>query len=814
MRAGGRGIRSVLWAASLLLLFQQRSSGQGLKETIEHSPVREAIAGQPLRIEVRIGLPGAEIRFLRVYYRPSGEGRFRFLDLQPLGELHVAELPAEEVTEAGLEYFLLLATVKGDLLTLPAQDAHRSPFVVRIRSERPAAEEEPASLVTVLFPDSGQTLLPSEVFVAVSFTQPDAVDTSRVRLLVDGEDVSSEASISRYVLTWTPSRAIRPGLHLVTLQLSTRSGRFARPLRLGFRVAGEEARPSVRLPEVHGELYSQVYEERVAKRSYEMTAVGGRVRGMAGPANFEADFYITSQETRSQQPRNRLRLAVETRYLGLELGDSYPRFSELTLWGQRVRGVSGRLSLGPFSLQVAHGELARAVEGVGSRSTGVAPAGSYRVVNGDTLIIRKFGTYRRRLMAVRAGVQKGQLYELGLSLVKVRDDTNSIRLGMRPKDNLLIGPDFRLQLLGGKLRLWGALAFSLLTDDISRGPASKAEVDSLFKRSLPFDPESFSYLLIINENTVPLDPRGLTSVAYELQASLRMGRNALRAGYRSVGPDYWCLANPFLRRNLRGLFVDDRLRLFGDQLYLSARFESYEDGFSRWDNLPTNRLRSLSCGLSYFPGSDLPQVSFSIRGHSRRNGLEDTTLVTGGYDPRVHNSTLDASFSLSHNLEAFGRTHRLLYDFSRSLRDDRYGGPLGDLGSAMHLLRWQAQLSQLVQAHAHYTWTRSRAGSGGNIHSFRYSYLSVGSLFRLWTNRLQARLELGRLTSASELRYAESAQSGKVGRTGLTVGGDLLWGQHRASVEAGIAAVGQEESGGRTDRYTDLSFRARYEFRW
>ena len=55
---------------------------------------------------------------------------------------------------------------------------------------------------------------------------------------------------------------------------------------------------------------------------------------------------------------------------------------------------------------------------------------------------------------------------------------------------------------------------SLTTQDISTGPLTRAQVDSVFGDvDLPFDPSDYRRILILNASTFPLRPHELSSLA-------------------------------------------------------------------------------------------------------------------------------------------------------------------------------------------------------------------------------------------------------------------------------------------------------------
>ncbi|HFE52537.1 MAG TPA: hypothetical protein ENK07_03785, partial [Bacteroidetes bacterium] len=561
---------------------------------IEHFPPATARAGQDLRLEARIVDPPAPVRFVRIYYRPAGGASFAHVEMRKEMDSYAGVIPGPDVQEPGIEYFILAVFDNGDLETHPPRDAHRSPHYVQVSPAEAGKKKETATLPTpgfpglILSPDPNEPVGEEEVVVAISITNPDTVDSASVHLFVDGKDVTPEADISPYVITWSPVGPMTPGKHFVTLKAATRDGKPFPPFEFSFQVLGVKVRKEPFLREFRGRVFAESRQERISKRDFSANILGARTSGIAGPVRFYVDAYLTSLERRDQQPRNRLSLSLHTRYVGIDLGDAYPRYGELTLWGQRVRGVSGYVHLGFFNVDATVGELARAVEGqVVPLANDTTKTGSILVSNGDTLLLKRVGTYRRRLWAVRPSFGSGKHFQIGLTLMKVLDDTNSVKYGLKPKDNLVVSPDFLLQFMRGRLRLEGSAAFSLYTDDISRGVLTKADIDSIFERSVPIDPAKYARYLIMNETTVPLDPRAGTSTAYQFKALFRFFRNDLRAGYRSVGPEYQTLANPFLRTNLRGFYVNDRIRLFQNLVYLNLGYEGYQESFAPDDDVPT-----------------------------------------------------------------------------------------------------------------------------------------------------------------------------------------------------------------------------------
>ncbi len=111
----------------------------------------------------------------------------------------------------------------------------------------------------------------------------------------------------------------------------------------------------------------------------------------------------------------------------------------------------------------------------------------------DPSSILRPGTFGRDLFAVRPSFGRGERFQLGITALHVRDDVGSISnlrtnpdangstqsVNRLPKDNLALGTDMTLRFLSGRLLLQYENAISLLANDISGGPLSRRQIDSL-----------------------------------------------------------------------------------------------------------------------------------------------------------------------------------------------------------------------------------------------------------------------------------------------------------------------------------------------
>ena len=259
---------------------------------------------------------------------------------------------------------------------------------------------------------------------------------------------------------------------------------------------------------------------------------------LGGGWHYSGRVHLSGYESQSGQPVNRFRFDVRSGWLNLAAGDVNPVLQDLVLAGTRVRGVQGSIRGGPFYLSVVRGQTRRAVKGL------IDPLNPTR--------IEHQGTYGRDLFAVRPAFG-GETFQVGITAMRVKDDVGSIenlrvdavdgttrRVNPAPKDNVVAGADASLRLLGGRVLLRYDGAISLLANDISRGPFTKEQLDSILAdagaKSLDIDPADFEDIFTLNASLIPLDPRGFTSLAQQASASgaTSWRPNGARSGARTT----------------------------------------------------------------------------------------------------------------------------------------------------------------------------------------------------------------------------------------------------------------------------------------
>jgi len=507
--------------------------------------------------------------------------------------------------------------------------------------------------------------------ISPSFIDPDRLlDVNSIRLMIDGNDLTSDASINGDPLVWPAATPLPQGPHRIVITMNARDGSSPPSANWGLIVGPPPAGvapgaipateqraglPGWALAQgnviIEGAMNSVSGDGAEYQREPPATGKAAvNLRGRLGGAwRYTGAARFSSHESRTTQPINRFGLTLRSKWLTLAPGDVNPRMQEMILWGRRVRGLSVDLRTGFFNISV--------VQGQSRRSAMPQP------YSDDPTRTWRTGTYEQDLLAIRPYFGSGRGFQLGLTVMKARDNINSIdplrtaadaNGGSRsalpdPKDNLVLGMDMSIRAFRGKFALSYSNAFSLLNNDISGGPITQADLDSLMQDQgydtldLPFDPADFENIFVINASMIPLDPTGFTSLAQQVRGTVQLGGHTLGARWRSIGSSYNSLGYASLPRDREGLRIQDSLRLFDNNLGVTVGWESFDDNLNDTKSTTTG-TSALTLDLRWQKDATTPGFSVGYRDYSRDNNADD--LQSGGVQENTGTYSAGAYFPM------------------------------------------------------------------------------------------------------------------------------------------------------------------------
>jgi len=695
-----------------------------------HSPPREVYSGTPVLIEAIIDQQVAEVRNVKILFREAGQDAFLEDNMNEIMGVYKYKIPAKFVTDNGLEYLIIAEFADESVAAFPEVDPYNVPMFLSVRHKTSTSEvgqtvAEPGlqggipSDAIILSPEDAQIVATSEVVIAVSLFNARNIALNTIKVEIDGIDLTSISEVAEDLIVARPKN-LPPGLHSIRITFANTNGVYYNPLLWNFTVVGS-VRESQKVFNYDGNVLAEVNSEQVRGISQNIQQVTTRFNGSYDWLKFNANTFVTSEENSFRQPRNRYSAGFSSNYFEMNFGDVNPQFSEFGLRGKRVRGFEARLKLKYFNLHVVSGETERKIPGVISEIPDT--------LSDNTLVYSRTGyTYGRNILAVRPYFGSGEHFQLGINFIKVKDDTLTINKGMggiiagngttinmdgeTPKDNLVIGADIKLAFDNQRFVWKNAVALSMLNRDITGGALSKDDTLSVGGFDIPistlgFDPSSIENIFTINLNMYPISPITLdslenvknplfkislndsTTLACGMQQILNMPSSAFRSilnlnyfnnyitlKYQHIGSSFYSLANPYMRNDVQGFYIADKIRLFQNKVFLNISYEQNRDNLNN-DKNATTTTSSFMAGLSLFLGENLPRIDLNTMQYGRKNdltGLDTTWSGTDSYtisDNRESNLTMRQDIRISHNVELLKIKNTLNISWANSDRSDQ-----------------------------------------------------------------------------------------------------------------------------------------------
>jgi hypothetical protein len=514
---------------------------------------------------------------------------------------------------------------------------------------------------------------------------------------VDGVDVSNRATILPEIVSFT-IKDVKPGAHTLSLSLQQGSTKI---LLANWTFAMTQPEKAVAAKEevetlpIKGDFSVRNSHETISEKTRDITVANGQLSGNLGKLNWAGMVSISSLESKKIQPQNRYTASLKYGKATLKIGDSSPRFSQFTVWGARNRGVEFNYRGYAFNLDVAQGEMMRSV------ASGIAGIDTTVVLgaNGDTLksvidptrdstVVDStitYGTFKRSMLAVRPGFPLSDYVTFSLNILKAKDEVSSIKHGLNPKDNLVLGGDLEIRSSNRRFVFQTETALSLYNSNINEPAMQQAEaLESMIVVNQYFDPlPTDSAILSDTISQADLAKKVLkelvaSSMASQTSLTLNFFKNELKVGYKTVGRSFKSLGSPSIQTDIQGLTVTDRIRLFNNRVYLNLGYESTQDNVNgRQSSDQTLKRNALTGGLSLYTPDYLPNLNFNARQASRENSakivhitLPDGTADSTGNPVGDESSSYDISADQEFGLLGFN--NNVVVSYSGSNAEDNY----------------------------------------------------------------------------------------------------------------------------------------------
>jgi hypothetical protein len=729
---------------SLVLIFSVSNIYSQASEYISAVRIGDAKEKMPVNVSATL-FPSENISGIELFFKKFGENEYRNVEMLIAGNTASALIDAEYVLPPYIDYYLLITLENGTTQTYPmGVEQGNAPLQIAISGVSEKDKE-----IIILSPADGEILSLENLLISVSFFKaPDNVDIKKSKIFLNNEDVTSLALFTNELIVLSGESFggnLQGGSRLLKVEVYNTDGNLYHTISRTFQVV------SAAIAEEVSSLWKSVGSFRAESRSETFNTVSTWYNTLS--ADFNASYsqwrmngyvYLTTEEKTNLQPYNRYSAQLKGgEWLELRVGDTYPRFPSLIMDGKRIRGFSGYINLGFLNVAAAIGESDRKVEGklIQTYTKEQVPLGSDIIPISASKYGKPFGkvnlgTYQRDLFALRPSFGSGENFQLGFTYLHSKDKTGSIEFGARPQENVVLGSDIKIALDEQNFLFTTQVAFSMFNKDISSGNLTDSQIDSIFGPSglYDIDPDKVKTIrdvlgkfITVNQYIGPLNPQEFASVAGEAALSLNYLNNSLRASYIYRGNDYFSFGQSYVRTDLKGINIVDRIRMFDNRVFLSLGYESLEDNLQK-TKPATTKYNTLSASLSIFPRADFPNITIGFNKSENNNGLKVTD--SANKDFVVDDITNRFILQLSYDFNAIVKHNSSLSFTTQNREDNSISNTDATYNAAGFTLNsyWNSQLSTLFQI----LYSSSEIAKI----PFNYFSLSLGGRYRLLENKL------------------------------------------------------------------------------
>ncbi len=629
---------------------------------------------QPLPISAEF-TPSGNVERVELYYRGFGESEYRQQEMLLAGNTATLTIASQYVLPPYIEFYLMLRLSGGRSETYPLENAESVPLKATVKPVDPKSLE-----VRLLSPEQGETVASEDMVVAVSlYYASDNVNRRATKLFLNGVDVSSQAVFSDDVILYSPAnfpRTLNLGVQFLRIELYDKSGALYHTVESNFNLstaAALAAQESRFRMGIDGQAEYRNENIGTTKNTY----IRGQLRALGSfrSLNFGSSVFLTNEEKTDRQPQNRFLAYGDLEFLKVQVGDAFPKFPSYIVSGKRVRGVSANLFLKFFNVDFSYGQTVRSIDGLamGDVTYNDAAAALSRPANtilksGLTYTLFQSGIFSRDFIAVRPSFGSGENFQLGFTYMNSKDKMGSIKYGLSPQENSVVGSDIVIAFDEQRFRLEGQASLSLTNKDITKGNFTDADYDLMAGKNDPNLTDSErkdrqqdaddlkkladlgSKFITINENLFPLNPigEGLPAIAYEGLLTMNYLNNFIRAQYYQRGNAYYSFGNEFLQSDIKGYALSDRIRMFRNRAMLSLSYEQREDNTAK-TKVATTKYGNMNASLTLFPAYNFPSFTLGYGLLTRKSdaSLRDSLQRIFVADDKTNRISLQMSYDFT-----------------------------------------------------------------------------------------------------------------------------------------------------------------------
>jgi len=434
----------------LFLLFPSKICG----DNIIHEKIHESPYNLPCLIEAFLKTSEEDIHRFSLLYRSKGSLEYLEAPMRLMGHLkYMAEIPGNFMVRDQMEYYLLLELSDKKKITFPKKDAILNPIIIKIDLARektiPITSSEINNFdilglspdIMIISPLPGESVTTRDLFIALSYFGEKDVDPTKVRVYLDGLDVSNRADIDSTYLSLA-SEFITPGLHSVTVNITNNLDQKYDDISWSFKVLPNNVTSDKLIREQTGRMWANYTHGNVDNSLINIGESSILYEIGMDWLRCIIQYTKSSLDHKYDQPRDRYVIALNNKLINIKLGDSYPSIDRYALNGHHVRGVNFNFNWSSFSVDIIKGNTAQAIHGDPSNGAIIARIDSTSYpTNWIISLSRNNYTFQQELLAAKISFQLGEKFYWDVNYIKVEDNIATVSREIPGADIMLTTSD-------------------------------------------------------------------------------------------------------------------------------------------------------------------------------------------------------------------------------------------------------------------------------------------------------------------------------------------------------------------------------------
>ena len=174
-----------------------------------------------------------------------------------------------------------------------------------------------------------------------------------------------------------------------------------------------------------------------------------------------------------------------------------------------------------------------------------------------------------------------------------------------------------------------------------------------------------------NEDVSFSDILDLPEIAYDLNVQLNYPKQNIRFGYKKIGSSFYSLANPYLQNDKKEEYFGNTLKFFNNRIFFTINWRSIKTGLLDKNNASVYDKYDIN--MNIYPNINFPSITLNYGLYTKESGellSYDNSGNTELIDTRLNTRTENYNIYLSYDPTIFHKQHNINLSFYESEKKD------------------------------------------------------------------------------------------------------------------------------------------------